>query len=263
MKVAVISNHDQVGKSSFIITLASVFARTQKKKVVLLSTGSMQGLFDLANIDMRGAADKSVHVYKAVLQTAMINPSQCLEYALRVGNNNVYAYDLLSSVMDSDEEEKLFLTTLNNMKVDLTIVEIQGDLNDPFNEKVINECDAIFNVCTTSPASMKAVREWRNTYNKRVVERTGYVCQKYDSDTVSENRICKEIGINKRNFIVIPYVKDIIMLSYNKQLDEIAEMIVEGRSSVVNLRMKILEAMQFLFDNGGRKYVKGISEWQK
>lgn len=264
MKVAVISNQSmQTGKSSLILMLASTFARTQHKRVILLSTGDMKDMLDQAYVDYRAENTKSVQVYRAALKTALVSRSSCLDYGMRVGEEEVFAFNLFATTMERNELEELFLATMNTVRVELTLVEVKGGLEDPFNKRVLSECDAILNVFNMSPASLDAVLNYRNNFDTKCVLRTGYVCQKYDANALSESRVAKAIEINKRNLLAIPYNPAVIVKSYNKELNTIGQLVAEGNNAVIDLRMKLLEIMQYLFDDGKYKYIKGVSEWYK
>ncbi len=264
MKVAVISNNPgQVGKSSFILLLASLFARTQRKQVTVLSTGSLAEMYAQAAIDNRGQESKSINVYSAFIRAAAVSNDSVLDYANRIGSEEVYTLDIFSAAIKLEDMQELFLTTLNAIKTELILVEIAGDINTEFNHTVMNECDVVLNVFNATRQSMEAVKKYTEEYDERVVARTGFVCQKYDAKGLGEKRIASTAGINIRNMMVVPYNTVVIKKCFEGELNTIAKAITEGNSEVISLRIKLLEVMQYLFDSDKYKYIKGPSEWYR
>jgi hypothetical protein len=223
----------------------------------------MKTLFDQVNVDLRASGLKSVNVYNAAIKSALASQTDILDYAYRIGDEEVFAYDIFSSTRDSDDLDSLFVTTINNLKAELIIIEINGDINSEFNTKIIKECDAILNIFNCNMASMDAVKEYKDTFDKHCVLRTGYICQKYDANTLSESRVAKAIDNNRRTLMTVPYNGSVIVESYNRNLNSLAALIAKGDASVIALRMKLLEIMQYLFDTGKYKYIKGIDTWYK
>lgn len=264
MKVAVISNEpSQTGKSSLCVLLASLFARTQHKRVAIFSTGDLASLFSLVQYDNRATQSKSVGVYNALLQSAAIDADGIYDYAYKIGKEEVYGVNIFSATMDTEGLDKLFLTSVDRINADLVLVEVQGDINEEFNKRAIDRCDAILNVFNMSMKSINAVKDYINSYDTRAVLRTGYICQKYDAKALSEKRIASGVGIGQRGLILIPYNPIIINYGYMGMLNTLAKEIALGHAEVINLRSRLLEIMQFLFDSPNHKYIKGVDTWHK
>lgn len=264
MKVAIIGkNNEDVGKSSLIIMLASLFSRTQRKDVAVFSTGSMDMLQAMATVDTQSNKVKTVGVYKALLESATIRNKEILDYGTRMGDEYVYLFDLFSSVMSKRDSEELFISTINKVKVDMVLVEVVGDINDDFNQRVIKDCDAIFYMFEQSRQSMNAVKEFRENYDKHIVARTGYICSKYQPDAVSGKRLLNFAGIHERETIFIPYMPYIIKHCIEGDLDVIAKRICSCEPEVLPVRIKLLEIMQYLFDTPSYKYIKDQTNWFK
>lgn len=264
MKVAVISNLEtQQGRSSFITLLSSVFSRSQHKKVTILSTGPMKHFLDSVEVKASMTAVKSVSVLKVVMSSSNVQEEEMNDYAIRIGSEEVYAYDIFSSTLAKDDLQSLFMSILKQSKSELVLVEVVGSPDEPFNKQVLESVDAIVNVFNHNPASIEAVRDYVDNGDRDIVRRTGFVCQKYDPDAISEAKLGKFIKMNARNFIVIPYNSVIQKECMNGTLNTLAKFICKGHSEVVNLRSKLLEVMQFLFDSPRHKYIKGVNEWHK
>lgn len=264
MKVAVISNLEtQQGRSCFIVLLASVFSRSQRKRSSIYSTGDMKNLLSSVEVKTTQTSAKSVSVFRAMLDAATIKDDEIYDYANRIGDEEVFAFNLLDSSFERDELEELFITTMNKDRSDLRLFEIVGPLDNPFNQKVLQNVDAVINIFNHNTASIDAVRDYVENYDKNIVRRTGFVCQKYDANVVGEKKLGHLIKMNARNFIVLPYNPIVGKEAIDGTLNTLARYIVTGHNEVVGLRSKLLEVMQFLFDSPKHKYIRGVSEWHK
>ncbi len=264
MKVAVMGkNNDAIGKSSLIVMLSSLFARTQRRDAAIFSTSSLESLMQMVDVDTRAAETKTVGVYKALLEAATIRNREILDYGMKVGSEYVYLFNLFSAAMSEKDSEELFIKTINKIKVDLVLVEVTGDINSDFNHAVLKECDAILCMFEQSRQSMNFVKEYRENYDKYVVARTGYICSKYQPDAISGKRLLNFAGIHERETIFIPYTPYVIKHSLEGDLNNIAKLICNCEPEVLPLRAKLLETMQYLFDTPSYKYIKDYTTWFK
>lgn len=265
MKVAVISkNNSSVGKSSFIIMLASLFSRTQRKTVALFSTDdASESFMEMAMVDDRATVTKTVSVYKALLESEIIHSEEVLDYGMRVGNENVWLYNIFSAAMKKHEIEELFLKTIGRIKVDLVLVEVKGDLNSEFNCKVLNECDAILCLFESSRQSLNFVKDYVENFDRKIVARTGYVCQKFEADAISGKRLLNYAGLHERSTMFIPYSPFVVEHTWKGDLNIVAKKICDCEPKVLPLRMKLVEVMQYLFDTNTYKYIKDYTNWYK
>jgi len=264
MKVAIVSNQPgQTGKSVLAILFGTLFATTQKKRVSIFSTGDMKDLYDMVNITSINSQTKSINVYKALMMSASIRGDEIIDYSDRIGDSEVYAFNLFSAKIDSTELEELFLTTLNKCNTELSLVEIQGDLKSEFNQKVLHNCDTIIYVVNPNRASVEQFHKFQEEMPRRVLLKTGYVCQHYNSNILSEKKLAKDMKVNIRDFKVLPESPAVTKAAYLGDLDKLVKSIKEGVPEVLPLRVKLLEIMQSIFDDGNVKYIKGVDQWFK
>lgn len=264
MKVAVISNQEtQCGRSSFILLLASVFARSQRKRVSVFSTGSIGSMIGYVDVKTPKTAITSISVFKAMLGTGNVNDKELYDYALRIGEEEVFAFDIFSSSIEDWQLHDLFFKIINKMKTELILIEIVGSPKEEFNKSVLKNVDAVIDIFNHNQKSITAVKEYVENFEQAIVKRTGYVCQKFDPQTIGEKKLSTLIQMNKRNIMLLPYNPVIAKECLNGTLNTVAKYIVEGNNEVINLRIKICEIMQFLFDSPSYKYIKGVNEWYK
>lgn len=264
MKVAIVSNQEsQVGKSVLTVLLGGLFAQTQEKRAVIFSTGNLKSLHNQVNLGTVDTKIKTMNIYKALLQSASLQDNELLDYADRIGSDSLYSYDIFSSKITEQDEEDLFLKTLEKCNYELILVEVKGNLFTNFNTNVLRQSDAILYVFNLNPSSIEMLKEYNNTYDKNCVVRTGYVCQKYEPAVRSEKRIAKELGVNKKLLMQLPYNSNIMEACLDGELNSLISKIRTGDASVANLRINLLKIMQYLFDSNGIKYIKGVESWER
>ena len=264
MRVAVISSRGgQEGKSSLIVLLSILFVRTQGRRVSILSTGSMKELLNTVILKGDLKAAKSVSVFKTIIEGNVCRSDELEDYAYRIGEEGVCAFDLFSSLTDVHELDTVFHNTLEKLNADLVLIEVNGDLNEERNKAVLDSTDAILYVFNHSCQSIADLKGYRSVYDQSIVRRTGYICQKYDEKVLGEKKLGKLLGVNARNLMVFPYNPVIVKESIDGKLDTVARFVCQGHHEVVGLRSRIMEIMQFLFDSPDHKYIKEVSEWRR
>lgn len=262
MKVAVISNQvGQVGKSVLSLLLGLTFSYTQKRQSIILSTGNCSDLYSQCSIDKSQDGLRNTNIYKALMQNAVLQGEEILDYADRIGKTNVFAFNIFDAQIERDQLELLFCNTLDSLKSELVLVEFSGDLNDNFNRNMLYACDAILYVFNPNQHSIAAMQDYRNNFDKNCVVRTGYVCQQYCPDMISENRIVKTLNMDKKCFMYLPYNEAIVKACYFGEIESLVKPIATGAPETINLRNKLLEIMQYLFDAPSYKYIKGYADW--
>jgi cellulose biosynthesis protein BcsQ len=264
MKVAIMSNLEgPCGKSSFLLLLALVYARSQQKQVSVLSTGRMRVLLDYVSKKNEKTTLNTLSVFETMMNSGSIREDEIYDYALRLADENVYAFDLFASPKDQKELQKTFFTVLKKVHSDLVLVELANQADDAFNRKVLERVDVILYLFHHDPVSIHALKEYKTNFDKELVFRTGFICQKYNADVVGEKRLSTLIETSPRNMVVFPYTTTVAKRCLDGTLDRAAKDILIGRGEVVALRPKLLEIMQYLFDTPNMKHIKGVAEWHK
>lgn len=265
MNVAVISNGTQQGKTSFVMMLATIFSRTQHRKVAVFrdaTTEDVGRMVDLSQVN--GKSDsKSVNIFRAMLESATLSGDEYYDYALRIGNEEAFLFDIYNSSLEISELDEVFYKTVKRIKSDLNLIEVTGDLSDERTKKILEFADVILYVFNHDRKGLDMLNNYIKEYDYTYQRKTGYVCQKFEKEAVSDKQVAKEIGMNRRNILFIPYNPVIIKESLDGTLDLIAKDVATGLAPVINLRMGFLEVMQYLFDSARVKYIKGVNEWYK
>lgn len=262
MKVAVVSNQSgQVGKSVLSLLLGLTFSVTQSRKAVILSTGAANSLYEQCSIDHSNDKLRNTNIFNALMQNAALDDNQILDYADRIGQTETFAFNLFDASLEASRINELFINTLNRLRTDLVIVEVMGELNSSINCEVMSACGAIFYVFNPNPYSISRLKDYIHSADDSWVNRTIFICQKYCPETISENRFTKSIGVAKRSFIYLPYNTAVVKACYDGVIESLIPSIVKGKPETINMRQKILELMQVLFDTGKIKYIKDFSRW--
>ena len=263
MNIAVISNQlSQVGLSSFVSLLASIFSKTQQKRVAILTNKSLQEILELNDVKVTNDSTKSVNIYRAAIQSSGIRDEDFWDYGYRIGEEEVYGFENVRPNLSIQEQIEMLESLKKRVNGDMTLIEISGDLNDPFNVHAIQSAHLVLYVFNHSPNSMRLLKAFISTYDQEVVRKTGFVCTKYDRNVISEKSLSKELGISQYRIMQVPYNSAICNKCFNGTLNYVARHVAMGHYEVAELRMKFLEIMQYLYDTKSRKYIKGIAEWK-
>lgn len=273
MKAAVISLAPTYGKSTYMSVLAGVFSRSQKKSVVILSTGDANDNIGIVDCSVRNDDVANPYIFKSMVESAEKNDESLLNYGIRQGAENVFIFNILGSSMAQDEKEEFFLSALNKLPATLTLVEICGDYTSEFNRKVIKECDCCMAMLDVSQKSISMVPAF-NKFLKELdaedrdglsdkAETVAYILSKYDPNVMGEKKLVKQTGIAASGLLKFYYIPALQRYALNSELDKIAYDIISGVNEVVQLRMALYEAMCYLFDSKNRKIVREISRWYK
>ena len=262
MRVAVISSEELVGKSNTIILLASLFARTQRKRVTIFSTGDMTNI--LKSVETKTLENNlitSPPVFRAVLQSHDLINDELFDYAIRIGEEEVYAFNIWGQSIAEHELQELTLETLKRVNTPLVLVEVNGDLNSEYNKAVMENVDAYLYIFNTNFKSIENLQAYMKSGNRRMINRTGIICQKYNPKIISEKKLAALVGTAARNFLTIPYNAVYEKHALEGNLNIVAKHIANGNPEVVKSRIKLLEIMQWLFDSPKNKYILGIDKW--
>lgn len=263
MKVAVISSPVQCGKSSFCILLGTLFAKTQAKSTVILATDKMEDMLSSIQMKRNKSVITSVSTFDAALSTGAVRNEELFDYGLRIGEDKCFAYDIYDSTYDRQQLDKILLKAMCKLKAELTLVEVNGTLTDERNHQILQEADVILYLFTTSNYSIQEINNYRQDYPKELTMKTGYICSKYDPNIVGEKMLSKLLSMSVKNIMLFPYNAVIAKETLNGTLDTVAKFIATGHNEVINLRPKLLEVMQYLFNTPTQKYIKEADAWYK
>lgn len=273
MKAAVISLAPTYGKSTFISVLAGVYSRSQKRSVVVMTTGDANDNIQIVDTPVRNDEVANPYVFKSMVEAAELKDESLLNYGVRQGAENVFIFNILGSSMAQNEKEEFFFTAMDKLPATLTLVEICGDYHDEFNRKVIAACDCCLCLIDVSQKSIGMVAEF-NRFLKELdaedkdklsdkAETVAYVLAKYDPNVMGEKKLTKQTGIAMAGLMKFYYIPALQRYALNGDLDKLAYDIITGINEVVQLRMALYEVMCYLFDAKGRKIIREIGKWYK
>lgn len=261
MRVAVISTKQiPCGKTSLIYTLAGVYSRSQSKVVSVYTLGDDTINSKVVTTNDSGTGSRSASIFKAMINTKTIETKDFKDYGNRVGREEVYLYDFFNSTLDERDKQELFLSCLLRDTSNLQLIEVDNP-KEEFSQRVISECDIVLLLFDTSLRSLTALKEYEQEFPKAMVNKTGYICSKYSPNVISEKKMATIAGLKLRNMLQFPYNSLIAKESLEGTLDTICKYIVEGHYELVNLRPKLQEIMQYIFDMPSNKVIKDIKNW--
>lgn len=264
MRVAVLSVVPTLGKTTFCSILAGVFSRSQNREAAIFSTGSARDNIETVEVRVKQEELANAHTFKAMVDAAEKRDRELLHYGVRQGDDNVFIYNIMDSIMEEDDKFDLLKTAMGKIPTDLILVEIEGDPNSDFNKKVIAECDCSIILFTTSYKSMQKVKEIYGNLSLAEKKSCGFLCSMYNSTIISEKALSKQINIPMENIMYFPYSNLIQKMGIEQQVDYAAYKIAIGQEpALLIFRQRIQEVMQHLFDSPTRKIIRGLDKWYK
>lgn len=263
MRVAVISPEQMCGKSSLMAVLGAVYSRTQGKDVAIISTG--EGIDNLNIIDTEGFNKdiSNAHIFKATLEASDGKDKTLLYYGAQAGDEHVHVFDLMGNTMGEEEKAELIVEAVRKLPADLTMVEICGDVSSPLNQEVLKECHVALCCIDVSKKHFRLLPTFISKLPDVLQRNVGYVLTRYNPEIISDKAIKTTTGISVGDILRFPYNTVIGKLAMQGNLDKIAYQIVAGDYTCQNLRMPMLECMQYLFDTDKRKIIRGMDKWSK
>lgn len=266
MKVAVFSPVPTCGKSILTQVLGSVFSRSQGRDVAIFSTGDAKDNIELVQSSIvDDMALNNPYTLKAIVDTVDTgDEKQILNYGNQAGDEHVYIFDILSANMAQDEKEDFFLSAIKVVPVDLTLIEIKGDIHSEFNERVLKECDCSIMLVEQSMRGYRVAKELISTLTiPSVATNRAFCVANYDQMVCSEKRMCDAFKISVKDLFKFYHSPQLAKLAFNKELDQAAYNIIQGDYELVQFRNPILELMQFIFDTPVRKMIREVDKWYK
>lgn len=264
MKAAVISAVPTCGKTTFIETLGAVYSRSQGREVAIFTTGDAKdNIEQVTNYTANEALDNP-YIFKAMVENAGQDAKELLNYGLQAGDEHVYIYDILGSSMAKVDKEQFLVTAIKTVPVDLTLIEICGDVNSELNKAVLDVCDCCI---VMTEQSQRGFRKLVELTDKLVTPTLKYnraiVISKYDPMVASDKNMAEQLHISVQSLYKFPRSSILAKMAYNGELDRAAYNIIVGDYELVNFRTPMLEIMRFLFDAPNRKIIRGVEKWYK
>lgn len=253
-----------LGKTALIEILGGVYSRSQGRDVVVLSTGEGKDIIEsVTNFSTVEELDNP-YVIKSMIDGAGKDAKELLNYGVQAGDEHVYIYDVMASIMQDHEKEEFLLSCIDTLPANLTLVEIIGDVTSELNRKVMAKCDCSIILVDGSLKGIRKYHELMEKLPKGAMQlNKAVVHAKYDKCTVSDKKFSEMLGVPVSELFKFPYSSVVKKLQLNGELDKVVYNILVGDYEVVEFRTPIQELMEFIFNTPTRKVVRGISKWYK
>lgn len=261
MKVAVISVVPTCGKTVLCEILGGVYSRSQGTKTAILSTGQNKDLTEI--VDCEDAVNtENPYVLKAIVENSSAEDKDLLNYGARAGDEFVYVYDIMNSIMSEKEKQDFLVSAIDNIPADLTLVEIVGDYNSELNREVYKHCNCMLVLVPQSKKGMRKFKEFMDNFPNPLLKMNSAVVLAQDDPLIcSDKKFCEQLSMKVTSLFRVPKNPVISKLAFDGRLDRIIYDILIGESSVVNLRAPMQELMCFIFDDDRRKIIRSVDRW--
>lgn len=262
MRVCVVSTQNN-GKSSLSLLTACLFSATQRKTSVLMSTEKMTSDLTMTSSNRPKSVLNSVAVYGEALSSGTFRGDEIFDYGFRIGNAHTYLYDVYDSNIDRGSLDARLVEIFKKIPGDLVICEVSEESPEELKEQLFTTADAILYLFTADYNGIEQVRQFKTKHPPTITMKTGYVCSKYDRMALPEKEIATKVGTDTKSLIIYPYNSAVIQTAFRGKVESLIPKIIRGEPAVLNLRQRLLEVMQYLFDSGSWKYIKGVDKWDK
>ncbi len=264
MKAAVISTVPTCGKTLFCEILGGLYSRSQGRDVAIFTTGNARDNIDIVSSRIYDSRLDSPQIFRAMVQNAGDDARELLNYGVQGGEEHVYIYDIIGSSMALNEQEDFLVEAINTVPVDLTLIEIHGDVKEELNERVLSTCDCCLLLTEQSHRGFRALSEMVQGFKiPTLVYNRAIVISQCDPIVASDKKMAEEMKLSVQSLYKFPRSSQVAKLAYNGELDKAAYNIIAGDHELVQFRMPMLEIMQFMFDTPTRKIIRGIDKWYK
>jgi len=261
MKVALISMESRCGKTTFAQILGGIYSRSQfGKYVALLTTGDCKSYLDNMNIRNLNEITNPNTLATVLNNSTDENIKQVFDYGIRQGQENVFIFNTTNE-QRPEEGDKLLSTCISSIPANLTIVDVQGSPLEERNKVMINKCNVILYVLTPCLESFRAFKEYYNSLSRVQQAHIAVVVSKVDSEAISDRQIEANIGIPSNLVTTFPYSSLIQKYALDRNIESIPYMIYTQDVNWIKFRQKMLDIMQLLFDDAGRKVIRGLDKW--
>lgn len=246
-----------------ITLLSSVYSRTQRERVAVFSTSFMNNYLKSVQVSSTSSVSTALPIFQSMLGTISGDDDTIFDYALRIGEEQVYAFNIYSETQSEDVLHEILLSTFEKVKASLKLIEVHGDLSSDFNKKILKQVDACLYCFTTYRRSIDNLTKFMKEFDRQTVFKTGIVCCRYDQRIISERKLASMVGTAERNFLTVLYDPVLNKFSLDGKLNDIGRLIANGYAETIINRPKVLEIMQFLYDNPNHKIIKTPDTWYK
>ena len=262
MKVAILSAVPTCGKTTLMELLAGVFTISQRRTAAIFSTGDMTDLVrsvETHDSEMKQKPD----IVRAMIEN---NPGDklLLDYGSRIGMENVFMYDILSAEMDDEDKAEFMIKAINAVPVDLTLVEFDGSMDRWLNQKIFTHMNcSLFLVYPSWKSMLNYSVIMENLPNCPAKINYKMIASMIDSRSIGDKKFASMIGQKIESLIRFPE-KDLLQKeALSAHLDACCQKIVDGDPQYVDLRIPMLEMMQYIYDQPNSKVIKEIDRWYK
>lgn len=264
MKVAVISAVPMCGKSTLIEILGGVYSRSQGRDVVVLSSGDSSDIINMVTNFTKNEVLDNPYIIKSMVENSSGNNKDLLNYGIQAGDEHVYIYNVMDSVMEQKDKEDFLIEAITKIPAGLSLIEICGDPYSEFNQRVYKECDCMLVLTDCSQKGIKAYKNLiENFPNKILKMNKALILSRLDANVASDKKLSELLGVKINEFYKFPYNAVVGKQSLNGSLDKVIYNILVADHEVVNLRMPMQELMEFMFNTPTRKIVRSIDRWYK
>lgn len=263
MKIGIVSNIPRTGRTVIMMLLAQVFARSQRRRVAVFSTGELGHIVNPIR-DMQEPDDaNSVGVFRAMLETGTIAGRALFDYSVRSSRDNVFVFNLIDDNKSIGQSFEFLSRTLKTIDADMVIVEIRGRIDDPKNAEVVNTCDRIINVFNQDVVSINLLKQRLNSLSDKQRSKCVLVCNRFDDRVCSELKLSGLVGVGRKYITTVEDNEVLARLINNGEFEKLTSGIVYGDPTMISLRRDAIKLMRCAVDTETRRIIKGHEYWPK
>lgn len=263
MKIGIVSNIPRTGRTVIMMLLAQTFARSQRKRVAVFSTGELSHIVNPIRSMQEPDETNTVGVFRAMLETGTIAGKALFDYSVRSSRDNVFVFNLIDNNRSIGKSFEFLSRTLKTIDADMVLVEIRGRIDDPKNTEVVNTCDRVLNVFNQDIISINLLKKRLDSLNSKQRSKCVLVCNRFDDRVCSEVKLSGLVGVGTKYITTIEDNPVLARYINDGEFEKLTNGIVYGNPEMVSLRRDALKLMRCAVDSETRRVIKGYELWPR
>lgn len=263
MKIGIVSNIPRTGRTVIMMLLAQTFARSQRKRVAVFSTGELGHIVNPIKAMQEPDDANTVGVFRAMLETGTIAGKALFDYSVRTSRDNVFVFNLIDNNRFIGQSFEFLSRTLKTIDADMVLVEIRGRIDDPKNAEVVNTCDRILNVFNQDVISIDLVKKRLARLNEKQKSKCILICNRFDDRVCSENKLSGLVGVGRKYIHTVEEHPVLARMINEGEFEKLTSGIVYGDPTMVSLRRDAMNLMRAAVDTDTRRIIKSYELWPR
>lgn len=242
-KVLVMSPLHNLGATTSAMILAQSMTYVNNT-VMLLSTSLRTPLHTYTGLQNIDDPTRAITQVVKLIQNGAISGQDILNYS-HIVSKNLYYLNTSSRLLSDAERLQIIEHVINKVTTDIVVIDNSDDIDTKFSKLLIETCDVILLVLTTSDKSFKYYKGWINTPTlQEVSDKICVLTASFNEVVAAPRTIAKTLGISVAKFYKIHYNPWIPKMCFKGELQTILPLARHADPRVSNLKNDMEEIQE-------------------